>query len=116
MARSIEVEGDSALGFSVLPGVLATPELLLYTRLSYLKGDTEATLTNTNNGLSASDTDSGTYTGWGLGAWFAVNDNLSLRAEYVDYSGDDTSYFIDVPIEVEPTDTSGFELGVVYSF
>ncbi len=112
----IEVEGDAAKGVSVLPGFLATPELLLYTRLAYLKGDTDTTLTNTNNGLGLTQSDSGTITGWGLGGRFAINDNLSVRAEYVQYDGDDTNYVIDVPLEVENADSTAMEIGIVYSF
>lgn len=110
------VETDSSLGLSILPGYAVTDNLLIFTRLAYLEGDTDLTLTNLNNGASLTVSDSGTYTGWGLGGEYAFNENLSVRAEYREFDGDDQDYFIDVPLELEAKDINSLALSVVYSF
>lgn len=112
----LEAETDSALGLSVIPGYLVTEELLVYTRLAYLEGDTDFTVTNLNNGMSATRSDSGSYTGWGLGTRYQFTEQLSVRAEYRAFDGDSLDYVIDVPFEAEPKDISAFELGVMYQF
>ncbi len=112
----ISTETDGTLGLSVLPGYLISDNLLVFARLAYLEGDMDFEVTNTTNGMSATETDSGNYTGWGLGGQYFVNDNLAIRLEYREFESDTFEYFIDVPFEVESDAIDAFELGLVYQF
>jgi hypothetical protein len=66
---------------SVLPGIIANKNTLVYARLGRGNTDVEYTFTNLNTGATANTTQNGDFNIYGIGMNYLVTTNLSIVAE-----------------------------------
>jgi len=103
-----DVQHKYDYGLSIRPGFLVSDNLLLYTRIGFVRSrfDDNATDTNVNlNGLRL-----------GLGTEFALSNNLNARLDWV-YTNYQSNNYSDA-YQISKTDTSSnaFRVGLAYHF
>lgn len=82
-------KAKSIKSLSIIPGFLATTDLLIYARLGKGNVDTEETLSNSTTSISASgDIDVITK---GIGFEYSISKNMAVRAEFNVSNGDKTN-------------------------
>ncbi|SFX32750.1 outer membrane protein [Marinospirillum alkaliphilum] len=113
-------ELGQSFSIAVLPGYLVRDDLLVYGRLSY--GLTESDVKIVQGGNTVFDYGAAlTTTGFGVGASYAVSEQLLVRgevqtlsssnAEFKTAQGTDT-----LAVKSEKISTTGFELSLLYRF
>jgi opacity protein-like surface antigen len=99
-SATINAKTSTAKMFSILPGIVVSPNSLVYARIGRGNTDVEVTASGVVN---ASETSNGDFNIYGLGMDYMVSGNLSVKAEANKISADDVN-------------GTSFNVGVNYRF